>query len=205
MTTLVRGYLAKAAATIAAFGLTLKEAFFIFWGFDNQDEKAEVAGKVAKTTSKGFGYLISDYGFSALTAVIVGLCSGFGLSESETTMVVWVYDVLVAYGFVVFSRSVVEDFTLTEAMRAAVNAMWRKNTEGKIISVFLVPVILFRFSVWDGPERVAIFLRKELPGKVAEFLFIAIFAVIQAVVWTKLYSLGIKNGWELLKFLWDLI
>lgn len=182
--------LARLAATVAAL---LKEAWLVFWKIDKEDEIKEVAGKVTGTVSKGAAYSLSDNLLTALSPITVGFFKWLGWGDMEITIVMWVEDVIIAYGLVIFSRRIVEDFTLTEALRSSIDSIRRNGSIGLVIANILTFGLLIRFSLWDGPERVAIFFKKELPKAYQELLVIAVFAIIQAIFWTKLYSWGI-NG-----------
>jgi hypothetical protein len=186
----------EGAAEIAAL---LKEAWFVFWKVKKEDEAGAVAGKVFQTVSKGAAYSFSDNLLTALSPVTVGFFKWLGWGDLEITLVMWVEDVLIAYGMILFSRNVIQDFTLTEAIRASIDSV-RRGRIGQIVANILTAVFLFRFSLWDGPERVAIFFDKELPKNSQKLFVVMIFSVIQAVFWTKLYSLGIDglvNMWRL--------
>jgi len=190
--------LMKLAATVAAL---LKEAWLVFWKIDEEDRTKEVASKMAKTVSKGAAYSLSDNLLTTLSPATVGFPKWLGWEDTGITIVIWVEDVAIAYGFVLFSRSIIEDFTLTEALRASIDSIRKNGGIGRIIANILTVGLLIRFSLWDGPERIAIFFHKELPGRIQELLIVMAFSVIQAIFWTKLYSLGI-NGlvdiWRLL-------
>lgn len=190
--------LKKLAAKFAALYMVIKDALAVLFGIEDGDSIEDGAGKVAETVAKGSAYWVADYAATALSPLTVGFCKWLGWTELETIIVVWIEDMAIAYGFVLFSRHVVEDFTVTEALRASIEVIWRKS---KVVGGLLAAGLLFRFSIWDGPERVAIFFHKELPKMYQELLVIAGFSVIQAIFWTKLYSLGIDGlvrMWKLL-------
>jgi hypothetical protein len=168
----------------------IKKSFLVFWGIDKDDGGIKTTKNVAKTASKGIAYYLSDYALTALSPITVGLFKWIGWTDFEITFVIWLEDALIAYGLVLFSQKIIKDFTLTEALRNSINLIWGKN---KIIAAVLSGIILIRFSLWDGPERVAIFFHKELKKRYQEILIIILFSLFQAIFWTKLYSLGI-NG-----------
>lgn len=186
----IRGWFSKLAAIVAAFLTVLKEAFLVFWGIDKEDEGIEKAEKVAKTTSKGLAYWLSDYALTALSPATVGFLKWLGWSDFPITMAMWFEDLVIAYGIVLFSRHVIEDFTTTEALRSSIEVVWRKS---RIAAVLVSAVVLVRFSLWDGPERVVIFFKKELGKRYQEILVLVVFSLIQAIFWTKIYSLGIDG------------
>jgi hypothetical protein len=181
-----------------SFWSIVKESFMVFCGIQKEDEGKRAAKEVAKTVSKGVAYYFSDYGFTVLTVVIVGISKWLGFNDFQTTIFVWVYDVLTAYGFVLFSRNIIEDFTLTESMRKSIGVIRKKS---KVTAFFLAAILLIRFSIWDGPERVAIFFKKELKNRAEELLLIAIFSILQAAFWTKLYLLGIDGLSDVFKLI----
>lgn len=186
----------EGTAEIAAL---LKEAWLVFWKVKKEDEAGAVVGKVFQTVSKGAAYSFSDNLLTALSPATVGFLKWLGWGDLEITLVMWVEDVLIAYGLILFSRNVIQDFTLTEAIRASIDSV-RRGRIGKIVANILTAIFLIRFSLWDGPERVAIFFHKELPKNSQKLFVVMIFSVIQAVFWTKLYSLGIDglvNMWRL--------
>lgn len=168
----------------------LVDAFLVFWGIDREDEGKEITKNVTKTTSKGIAYYFSDYALTALSPATVGFLKMFDWADWSITIIMWIIDVIIAYGFVVFSRNIIQDFTLTEALRASIETIKRKS---KIVAFFLSSLILVRFSLWDGPERVAIFFKKELKGRFNEVMIIVVFSLVQAIFWTKLYSVGIDG------------
>lgn len=178
------------AATIAAM---LREAWLVFWKINKEDKTRETASKVAKTISKGAAYSLSDNLLTALSPATVGFLKWLDWGDTEITIAIWVEDVAIAYGLVLFSRSIIADFTLTEALRVSIDSIRKNGIIGRIVANILTVGLLVRFSLWDGPERVAIFFHQELPSRVQELLIIMVFSVIQAIFWTKMYSLGIDG------------
>jgi len=170
----------------------VKIAWFVFW-----------KNGAVETVTKGASYSLMDNLLTAISPATVGFLKWLGetdllvftvkWTDPSIAVVMWIEDVIIAYGLVLFSRNVIEDFTLTEALRAAVDSIRKRNTIGCAISWILTIGLTIRFSIWDGSERVAIFFHKELPGRVQELFVIMAFSVIQAIFWTKLYSWGI-NG-----------
>jgi hypothetical protein len=183
---------------LVTIGKILKEAFFVFLGINRDDKGSEKTGKVAKTVSKGIAYYLSDYTITMLSPITVGFLKFLGWNDFHMTLAMWFENILIAYGFLLFSRNIILDFTLTEAMRSSIEVIWRKN---KVVAFFLTIILLLRFSIWDGPERVAIFFKKELPGRIKEVIIIIIFSLAQAAFWTKLYSVGIDGLVGMWKFL----
>jgi len=180
----------KLAAKVAALFIVLGEAVAVLFGIEKGDGIGKGSAKVAETVSKGTAYWLADYALTALSPITVGFLKWVGWEDRAIVVVVWIEDVIIAYGLVLFSRHIVDDFTVTEALRASVEVIWKKS---KIVGAFLASGLLFKFSIWDGPERVAIFFHKELPKVYQELLVIAGFSVIQAIFWTKFYSLGIDS------------
>jgi hypothetical protein len=185
-----RAWFSKLATTVVAFLIVLKEAFLVFWGIDKEDKGSERAEKIAKTTSKGVAYWLSDYALTALSPATVGFLKWLGWSDFPITMAMWLEDLAIAYGIVLFSRHVIEDFTTTEALRSSIEVVWHKS---RIAAILVSVVVLVRFSLWDGPERVVIFFKKELGKRYQEILVLIIFSLFQAIFWTKIYSLGIDG------------
>jgi len=194
-------WLKKLATRIVALAKVSKKAFLVFWNIDDGDSKKEIAVKVAQTASKGAAYSAIDWALTLLSPTIVGFCKWMKLTDGITTLVLWAFDLICAHYLVKWNDAFVEDLTLTDALRRAIDEM---KKESKLIAYTLILLILIRFTFWDGPERVALFFKKELPSKREEMLILILFSLFQAILWTKLYSLGIDSGWALIKWVINL-
>lgn len=178
---------------------TVREVFRVFFGIKKEDGGAETAEKAAKTAAKASSYWLTDYALTLLSPATVAFFKWFGWSDLPITLVMWVEDLIISYGFVLFSRNVVEDFTVTKALRSSVKVIWGKN---KNVGIILSAILIIRFAIWDGPERIVIFFHEKLEGRrIREFAALLILSAIQALFWTKMYSLGIDG----LAKIWHLI
>jgi len=160
----------------------VKIAWSVFW----KDGAIE-------TVAKGASYSVVDNLTTAISPATVAFLKIFDWTDLSIAMVMWAEDIVIAYGTMRFSQSVIEDFTLSKALRASVESIRERSLIGEIISWIWKICLLARFSLWDGPERVAIFFHRELKTHAQELLVIIIFAAVQAIFWTKMYSLGIDG------------
>lgn len=185
----------KLAASIAAI-FTELFIFVIFLGARKKGESATI------TIVKGTGYMATDYALAAITPVIVFVCKWAETSYFTMSVIVWIQAIGIAYALILFSRHIVNDFTLTEALRSSVEVNWNENK--RIVAVLKVVMIIVRFSIWDGPERTVIFLQKEIDrlGRIGEIMAVIIFSSLQAIVWTKIYSAGYDGVGNLIRALW---
>jgi hypothetical protein len=158
-------------------------------------------GGAVETVAKGASYSLVDNLTTAISPATVAFLKAFGWEDIWIVGVMWVEDIIIAYCTMRFSQEVVEDFTLSKALRAAVESIRDRSTIGCVLSWMLKIGLVIRFALWDGPERVAIFFHKELKTHVQELLVIVVFAAVQAIFWTKMYSLGIDGLVDIWKLL----
>jgi hypothetical protein len=186
----------KIAAFIAAFWETAVSAVKAFFGIKAGDSSLVGSGKVVATAIRRIIYVIADYYLAILCAALVAVLKYWRWGFVEIFSAVWVYDFIVAAAFVVIAEKTGQDVTLGEAYRNGADVVMNKSRFAGYIAFTWV---FIKATVWDGPEHIVIFFRKELRTYVVMTVALVVLTVIQAGFWTWAYGLGYDSVFELIK------
>ena len=183
----------KIAAKCAAFSSSIFKAFF-----EINDDESFTSGskKVGLTAARRVVYVIADYWTALACAALVGSLKYWGLSFWGIAVATWLFDFLVAFAFMVASEKSGQDITLGESFRRVADVI---HSSSKLAGFVSMIGLTIKATIWDGPEQVAIFFKKELGSmKMMTFVVFAL-TFVQGVFWAWVYGLGYESVAELLK------
>lgn len=192
----IRGIFKKIAAFIAAIVKTGANALKAF--FEIGDGEGVVAGskKVGMIAARRVIYIFADYWMAILSAGIIGAMKFGGYNFAQTFLVVWAYDFVVASMMLIASIKSGQDFTLGESFRRAVNVIHGAH---KITGYAAIVFLNIKAVIWDGPEQIVMFFRKELRTVSRMIALLFFLTIIQGAFWTWMYSLGYDSVSQLVK------
>lgn len=181
----------KIAAELAAYSKEVSRAFF---NIQEEDGAADGGKKVAKTVARRVAYGLADYWLAGASAALMVGMKAFGYDFLSLFLAMWGFDIAIACAFIAFWQRTGNDPTLGEDYRRAVDVMHAKSRRVGRAAIVLVCA---KACVWDGPEHIVIFFRKEIKteARMASILFIL--TALQAVIWAAVYSLGYDSISEL--------
>lgn len=167
-----------------------------FLNYEEGDDAQTRGKKVAKLIARRVAYLIADYWLAVLCGAMVAAMMVYHCSFLEIFIAVWIFDILCAGGFTVFYLKTGQDLSLGEDMRRAINAIHRTS---RIAAYLSSALLIIWAAVWNGPEKVVAFWRKEVPSVHGMTLIIVLFSAPQALFWAAFYALSydlVAFGWS---------
>lgn len=145
---------------------------------------------ISKTISLGVFYRILDYWASILCAAMVGWLNYLKLSFWIIVITTWVFDFFIALGFLIVTEKLFFDITLGQAYRRAAETI---QLNSKILAWFIFVILVMKATIWDGPELVVVFFKKELKTIQCMIITLACLTFIQGLFWAALYTLGYES------------
>lgn len=167
-----------------------------FFGISEKDGLVEGGVRVGETIVGRIIYVLIDYWVAIACAGFVGFLNYLGWDFRLIVLATWIFDFIVAAGFMFVSEKTGKDITLGKSLRRAVNVVYSSN---KLVGYLSIAWINTKAIVWDGPEQVVIFFKKELGTVSRMVVLLAILTFFQGVFWAWVYSLGYESVSELLK------
>lgn len=152
--------------------------------------------KVAVTAIRRTIYVIADYWTALLCASLVGAMKYYGLNFIEIFLGTWAYDFVVAMAFLVISLKSGQDITLGEAFRRAADVI---RSSHKVAGYLTFGYLTIKATIWDGPEQIAIFFKKEIKTLPRMTVLLFFLTIVQGAFWAWVYSLGYDSISELIK------
>lgn len=135
-------------------------------------------------------YSVVDYGLMILSIFLVAAMKFFGEGFWVTTFSMWVFDFIIGYGLLMICLKSGQDLTLGREYRRSTDIIFSKSKAAGFFSLF---VLLVKASVWDGPERAVEYYHAELDTMAKKVLVVALMAILQAIFWTYVYTLGFEG------------
>ena len=135
-------------------------------------------------------YSIVDYGLMLLSIFLVAALKYLGEGFLVTTFAMWIFDFIIGYGLLMICLKSGQDLTLGREYRRSTDIIFSKS---KIAGFFSLFIFLVKASVWDGPERAVEYYHAELNTMFKKILVVALMAILQAVFWTYIYTLGFEG------------
>lgn len=173
---------------------TVQDAFLEI----EEDEGIEKSKKKMAEKVKLFvWYNAADAILAGAFAWLVLLLSAFGLSSQMTFIVAILFDILVPIPFLYLAFVKGQDLTLGTDFRRALDAL---RKEAPIVWGIALVASIVRGAIWNGPEYVILFFRKELQGRLRVGIALVTLATVQALFWAWLWMLGYDS---VLQPLWD--
>ncbi len=158
-----------------------------FFDIRSDDNAVTSSIKVAAAAVKRTVYVIADYWLAILSAWIVGVMKYFEFGFWQIAAAIFAYDLIVAFSFLYLNEKTKQDITLAEGFRRAVDALHERS---RIAGLSLFLLVMGRAAVWDGPEQVVIYFRKELRTMFRMAALLVAITSVQAFFWTWVYGLG---------------
>jgi len=150
---------------------------------------------VGKTAIRRIIYTILDYWSALACATLVGFLNFLNMPFWAITLGTWAFDFIVAAIFLIISEKGSYDITLGESFRRAADVIHSNSkTAGWLFFVFLTG----KATIWDGPELVVIFFKKELGSIIKMTLALIPLTLFQGIFWAAIYSLGYESISELI-------
>jgi hypothetical protein len=185
----------KTAANVAATSKDVAKAFFSIEAGDNRKEVAE---KVAYTGVKRVAYAVADYWLMAASAAFIILMDKvLGYGWFGLFMAMWAFDLAVAIAFILIAEYTKKDITLGSDYRRAVDVLHAKS---KFVGYLSFASVIVKASLWDGPEHLVMFFKKELKNDAVVVLTLLSLTAVQAAIWTPIYVLGFDSAYELFDY-----
>ncbi len=175
------------AAGVAALKQDIKDVWKAFFDIQEEDQLGEAVEKIGNKIELRLWYFILDYWLAALFgALVIGMIAA-GFRPLTIFFTGWAFDFVVAMYFVIHERISGTDISLGSDYRRALDVL---RTRRKLAWSIAIVGILAKASVWDGPEQIVMFFRKEISTWVRVSVVIALLAALQAAFWQMLWSLG---------------
>lgn len=187
----------KIAAEFAAYFREVSHAFF---DIQEKDGTADSRKKVAKTVSRRIAYSLADYWLAGVSAALMIGMKVYGYEFVHLFFAMWSFDIAIACAFIAVWQRTGHDLTLGEDYRRAVDVMHAKSRGVGRVAIGLVCA---KACVWDGPEHIVIFFRKEIRTEARMAFILLVLTALQAVVWAAVYSFGYDSVSELWRYLWS--
>lgn len=192
----MKAIIEKMVAFIAAIFQTTVSAVKAFFDIKSDDDVASGSKKVAITAARRVVYVFLDYWAAIACASIVGLLKYWGLSFWLIVLATWIFDFVIATAFLVASEKSGHDITLGEAFRRAADAV---HSSSKLAGYLAFIYINAKAIIWDGPEQVVIFFKKEI-GSMSRMIGVLVgLTFIQGIFWAWVYSFGYDSVSELIR------
>ncbi|NTW30488.1 MAG: hypothetical protein HGB34_01170 [Candidatus Moranbacteria bacterium] len=158
-----------------------------FFDIRSEDSAVTSSIKVAAAAVKRTVYVVADYWLAILSAWIVGVMKYFEFGFWSIAAAIFAYDLIVAFSFLYLNEKTKQDVTLAEGFRRAVDALHKRS---RIAGLSMFLLVIGRATIWDGPEQVVIYFRKELQTMFRMSALLVAITSFQSLFWTWVYGLG---------------
>lgn len=180
-------YAQKIAASFAVLKADAVSIWNAFWGVEEEDSAGDAAEKVADKLELRLWYMILDYWTAVLFAALVIGMTAYGFSFWTIFAASWVFDFVVAMYFVIHEQIFKVDMTLGSDYRRAMDEMCSRR---KWLWIIVLVAIIVKAVVWDGPEQIVMFFRKELHTWLRVTGIILLLTAFQAWFWQVFWMTG---------------
>jgi hypothetical protein len=177
----------KIAARFAALKSDAVSIWNAFWGVDEKDSTGDAAEKVVDKLELRLWYAVLDYWTAVLFAALVIWMTSYGFSFGVIFAASWAFDFVVAMYFVIHEQIFKVDMTLGSDYRRAMNEMRDRR---KWLWIIVLVAIIAKAVVWDGPEQIVMFFRKELHTWLRVTGVILLLTAFQAWFWQVFWMTG---------------
>lgn len=186
-----------AATSTGKAYLAAQDAFLDVAEGDGVDEMRE---KAAEKTKLFAWYNALDAVLAGVFAWLILIPTALGVSAGATMAIGIAFDILVPIPFLVLAFKKGQDLTLGTDFRRALDAL---RKPAPLAWGLALCASIVRGAIWNGPEYVILFFRKEIGESGFRIGAILVFlAVFQALFWGWLWMLGYDSAieplWELL-------
>ena len=183
-------------ATLATFLARISIAFL---DVRDSDSSLQRARKVSEAIISRAVYAIADYWLMiASGAFIIVMDQRFGYGPVGLFLLMWAFDIIIAFAFVILWKWTGKDVTLGEGYRRAADTIYHGS---RIAGYFAFASVVLKAAFWDGPEHIVIFFHKEIRTMIRMGFVLLVLTAIQAAIWTPIYVLGFETIPELYHYL----
>ena len=182
----------KLVATLATFLARVTRAFLDVRGNDSSFQKAR---KVSDAIISRAVYAVADYWLMiASGAFIIVMDQRYGYGTVGLFLLMWAFDIVVAFAFIILWKWTGKDVTLGEGYRRAADSIYHGS---RIAGYIAFALVIIKAAFWDGPEHIVIFFHKEIRTMLRMGFVLLVLTAIQAAIWTPIYILGFESVTEL--------
>lgn len=174
----------------------IKEATREFFQIFEDDSHEDVVASVRMTMKQRAYYIAMDYWAVFACIGLITVLNYFEKSSVEVAIWTIAFDFWVAWGFMVYSLRTGKDVTFGEGYRRALDIIHR---ESKVIGFLGMVGVNAKATIWDGPEQVPIFFKKELRSFERMVGILVPLSIIQGIFWAWLYSYGYESVFAAIK------
>ncbi len=178
---------ARVGTWIAAVFSSVLEVARAFFNIKEGDGLLTGGKKAVGLVVRRATYFVVDYYLVGLSIALVAGMKALGFSFFPTFLAMWVFDFFVAGAFIVYYRRTGNDVTLGTDLRRAGDAIYKKS---RILAFLSVGWFVIKAIVWTGPERAVLFFHKEIRTTSQIIIVLLFLTIIQAAIYTPIYSLG---------------
>lgn len=189
----MNGQARRKAAIIVA---TTKDAFKAFFQISKGDDPKDVTKKISIVGVRRFFYAMADYWTILLCASLVSTMKYWGWPFWQIAIAIWAVDFAFAMFFMVLSEKSGHDITLGESFRRAADVIHSSN---QMIGILTFVGLNVKAVIWDGPEQVVIFFKKEIGGMGRMSAILVVLTLVQGIFWAWVYGLGYESVTEIIK------
>lgn len=175
-------------ATLVTFIASISKAFLDIHDSDNPFQRARKASEAVIARAV---YAIADYWLMiASGAFIIIMDQRFGYGAVGLFLLMWAFDIVVAFAFVFLWKLTGKDVTLGVGYRRAADTIYNGS---RVAGYLAFAVVVIKATFWDGPEHIVIFFHKEIRTMLRMGLALLVLTAIQAAIWTPIYVLGFNT------------
>lgn len=180
-------WIARVGTKVAGATLFVLEVLKSFLNFKKEDGLLAKGMKVFDAATRQATYVIVDYGLWFVSVGMFTTMKIFGFSFPWIFAALWAYDFAAAGAFIVFYEKTGKDLSFGGDFRRATDAIHRRS---RLAGYMAMAPIVIRGIVWNGPEKIITFFRKEIATVPRIVLVLLVLTAIQAFIWAILYELG---------------
>lgn len=186
-------------AMIMLFAAWVPSALSAFFGISREKTFVENLKSIGATYFNGIVYALSDYYLAWMCWLMIVFLMKYGLGYADMLVWMWAFDIAAATGYLLFDRyKPGKDITQAGSYRSAIDETLSKS---KTAGILYILYVAGRAIAWDGPERIILVFRKEWNTPWRRLMPLLVMTFIQALIWTKVYSLGTESVSEAIKII----
>lgn len=174
-----------------------------FLDIHDSDNPFQRARKTSEAVVSRTAYAVADYWLMiASGAFIIVMDQRFGYGPIGLFLLMWAFDLVVAFAFVILWKSTGKDVTLGMGYRRAVDTI---HNGSQIAGYLAFAIVTIKAAFWDGPEHIVIFFHREIQTMVRMGFVLLVLTAIQAAIWTPIYVLGFDTLTDLYEYMKGLV
>lgn len=186
-------------AMVMLFAAWVPSALGAFFGISRERTLSQNLKCIGATYFNGIVYGLSDYWLAWMSWLMIVFLMKFGLGYADMLVWMWAFDIAAATGYLLFDRyQPGKDITQAGSYRSAIDETLSKS---KAAGILYILYVAGRAIAWDGPERIILVFKKEWNTPAKRLIPLLGMTLVQALIWTKIYSLGTDSVSEAIKII----